>query len=77
MVFNAVLNPIVNCVEEISLSIVPGRPIVLMPNLESNDAPIYDPSPPITTSASISCFSNCFFAFNLIFSSLNSGYLAE
>ena len=40
----------------ISRSIVPGRPIVLMPSAASFCAPWKDPSPPITTIASIPCF---------------------
>ncbi len=54
MVLRAVSYPIVVSVPKRSLSIVPGRPIIgKLNSLAKIRAPVSDPSPPITTKASI------------------------
>ena len=55
-VLTAVSNPIVYSVHAISKSMVPGRPIVLIPSAANFWAPLKDPSPPITMIPSIPCF---------------------
>ena len=64
-VLQAVSNPIVRSVPERSLSMVPGSPMAGIPYSSKNRwAPVRDPSPPITTKASMPwlCrFSKAFF----------------
>ncbi len=55
-VLTAVSNPMVYSVHAMSRSIVPGRPIVLMPRDASFCAPLKEPSPPITMMPSMPCF---------------------
>ena len=54
-VLMAVSNPMVYSEHAISKSIVPGRPMVLIPCFAKAWAPLYEPSPPITTIPSIPC----------------------
>ena len=75
-VFTAVSNPIVYSVHAISRSIVPGRPIVLIPSVANFCAPLKEPSPPITTNPSIPCFLQMSAAFFCTSGSMNSKHLA-
>ena len=69
--------PIVKSVQGMSLSIVPGIPIQLIPALLKAKAPRYEPSPPITTNASIPRFFNWWIPFSKTSSGNRNIYVAS
>ena len=72
-VFTAVSKPIVKSVPEMSLSMVPARPIQgILNSLLNFTAPLNDPSPPIITNPSIPLFLRLSYAFCLPSFSMNS-----
>ena len=59
------------------MSIVPGNPIAGKPNSVNFNAPLNDPSPPITTRQSIPYFLRTFTPIALPSSVLNSSHLED